>query len=126
MGVLFMNRESNKKGFTLVELLIVISILSFIAAIGINSMKSISDAFKNKADIETSNIIARKIEIEVLAGDIAETTTGITDSEFPKSASSGTDFTADVTFNANGTCTVTVKDGDDFSHDVLIESKAIE
>lgn len=120
-----MFKGKNTKGFTLVELLIVIAVLGMLAAIGVSSMNGITNTFKKKADIENANIIARKIEIEVLAGEITATTTDISNPDFPQSATSGRDLIADVTFNEDGTCTVTVKDNDSFTHDVSIASQGI-
>lgn len=64
----FFKRRLNKKGFTLVELLIVIAVLGIIAGIGVNSMSGITDTFKEKADAQTCEQLARVIEVQVLAG----------------------------------------------------------
>lgn len=60
-------KENKKKGFTLVELLIVIAVLGIISGIGINSMQGVVDTFKRKADERTAEQIARNVEILVLA-----------------------------------------------------------
>lgn len=72
----FIRKRLNKKGFTLVELLIVIAVLGIIAGIGVNTMSGVTETFKKKADIETARMIVRQIEIKVLTGD-ADLTGGL-------------------------------------------------
>lgn len=66
----FIKSRLNKKGFTLVELLIVIAVLGIIAGIGVNQMTGITDTFKVKADKETARIFARQVEVMILAGEV--------------------------------------------------------
>jgi len=82
---MIMKRINNKKGFTLVELLIVIAVLGIIAGIGVTSMSGVTKTFKEKADVETARMVARQIEIQVMAGELslpattAQVDTAITD-----------------------------------------------
>lgn len=64
----FFRKRMNKKGFTLVELLIVIAVLGIIAGIAVPSMSGVTDTFKRKADIETARIAARQVEVMTMAG----------------------------------------------------------
>ncbi len=64
-----LNKLKNKKGFTLVELLVVIAVLGIMAGIGLNSMSGITDIFKKKADEKTCEQIARVVEIKVMTGE---------------------------------------------------------
>lgn len=66
----FFKKRLNKKGFTLVELLIVIAVLGIIAGIGVNSMSGITDTFKKKADTETAKMLARNLEVQIMAGNV--------------------------------------------------------
>lgn len=108
----FFKNRLNKKGFTLVELLIVIAVLGIIAGIGVTSMSGVTTTFKNKADAETARQLSRQIEIQVLAGTITlaggesgdtftkkKPPTGIT---FPETQSGG-DF--EITVAKDGTIT---------------------
>ena len=64
----FFQKRMNKKGFTLVELLIVIAVLGIIAGIAVPSMSGVTDTFKRKADIETARIAVRQVEVMAMAG----------------------------------------------------------
>jgi len=66
----FFRKRLNKKGFTLVELLIVIAVLGIIAGIGINSMSGITDNVKLKADAENAKMMINAIEVQIIADDI--------------------------------------------------------
>lgn len=110
----------NKDGFTLVELLLVVSIIGIIATIGISLFGSTLDTIYQKADVESAKIIAHRIELEILAGDITTSQVDLTRSTFPKSASNDADFKVDVTF-VGETCTITVKDGLGFTSDFVLD-----
>ncbi len=69
----FLKKRLNKKGFTLVELLIVIAVLGIIAGIGVTSMSGITDTFKKKADTETAKMLARVVEVQIMAGNLNAT-----------------------------------------------------
>ncbi len=64
--------KNNKKGFTLVELLVVIAVLGIMAGIGLNSMSGITTIFKQRADEKTCDQIARVIEVRLLAGEFQD------------------------------------------------------
>ncbi len=64
-----MKFRRRKKGFTLVELLVVIAVLGIIAGIGVNSMSGITDIFKLRADDKTVQQIARTIQVRLMADD---------------------------------------------------------
>ncbi len=72
--------KANKKGFTLVELIIVIAVMAVLAAIVVPRMAGISDTFKYKGDKETCGMYARVLEAKVQLGDLT-----LTDSSDTKS-----------------------------------------
>lgn len=65
-------KNMNKKGFTLVELIIVIAVMAILAAIVIPRMAGVTDSFKVKADERVAATIAREIQVMVQTGIIAE------------------------------------------------------
>lgn len=110
-------KRLNKKGFTLVELLIVIAVLGIIAGIGVSSMGNVTDTFKEKADLENVKMVARQIEIFYMSGDLKGTSanTDLTGSgsvgiEYPdpQQASGSFEFSVD----ASGNVIAIIKDGD--------------
>ena len=70
----FIRKKMDKKGFTLVELLVVIAVLGIIAGIAIPRMSGVTDSFKLKADQQTATNLARLTEIRIQIGAI--TTSG--------------------------------------------------
>lgn len=64
----FIRKKMNKKGFTLVELLVVIAVLGIIAGIAIPRMSGVTDSFKLKADKQTAANLARQTQIRIQMG----------------------------------------------------------
>lgn len=74
----FSKRLNNKKGFTLVELLIVIAVLGILAGIAIPRMTGITDEFRLRADQQTAEAVARQVEVFVMSGKLTAPDTGTT------------------------------------------------
>jgi type IV pilus assembly protein PilA len=73
------NKVKNRKGFTLVELLVVLAVLAIISAIAIPRFAGVQDSAKEKADKETINTIQRALELCVaseLGINLPDATTG--------------------------------------------------
>ncbi len=64
----FIQKKMNKKGFTLVELIIVIAVMAILAAIVVPRMSGITQSFKVKADERVCDTLAREIEVSIQAG----------------------------------------------------------
>lgn len=56
----------NKKGFTLVELLIVIAVLGIIAAIAVPRFTGVLSGVKNKAEVSSAKMIVKEVEAEFM------------------------------------------------------------
>lgn len=54
----------NKKGFTLVELLIVIAVLGVIAAIAVPRYSGVMASVRTNAELRTADLFAKEIEVE--------------------------------------------------------------
>ncbi len=79
-----MKEKNKKRGFTIVELIIVLAILAIIAAIAIPNLVDLRNNAANKADVQSANVIKRTVTMYV------------TDGSIPSSAYSGTlTFTID-------------------------------
>jgi len=63
-------KNMNKKGFTLVELIIVIAVMAILAAIVVPRMSGITNSFKVRAAERTCATIAREIEVRIQNGSI--------------------------------------------------------
>lgn len=70
----FIQKKMNKKGFTLVELIIVIAVMAILAAIVIPRMGGITQSFKVKADERVAEQLARSIETQVQIGSLSAST----------------------------------------------------
>jgi len=68
-------KNMNKKGFTLVELIIVIAVMAILAAIVIPRMSGITESFREKADERSCETIARELEIRIQMGTLTPSTT---------------------------------------------------
>lgn len=131
----FVFKKMNKKGFSLIELIVVIAILAIIAAVAIPRFAGIQDKSEIKADATTASEIVNAARIQesdtgtaVVAGNPATTVS----SEYmivPATAQSGTAFAITggganpyvVTWTVSGgnynNYTVTVTENDDFDFD---------
>ncbi len=68
-------KNMNKKGFTLVELIIVIAVMAILAAIVIPRMGGVTTTFKQRADKESAEMLARQLEVIVQSGGTSVTAT---------------------------------------------------
>lgn len=114
----------NKKGFTLVELLIVIAVLGIIAAIAVPRFTGVLSGVKDKADVRAAELFAKEVEAEFMvekwfgATDTEKTITKLADGtdsstgfngEIPKDKN-GTDMTVKIS-KSGSTYTLTVMSG---------------
>jgi len=65
-------KNMNKKGFTLVELIIVIAVMAILAAIVIPRMTGITAIFRENADERSCETIGRELIIRIQTGNIAD------------------------------------------------------
>lgn len=61
----FINKMKNKKGFTLVELIIVLAVLGIIAAIAVPRFTRVQDQARYDADIATGRTLAKATEMYI-------------------------------------------------------------
>lgn len=125
----------NKKGFTLVELLIVIAVLGIIAAIAVPRFAGVLGSVRGSADVRAAELFAKEIEAEFMLEDWAFTDGVNTvakvaskpkegfDGSIPVAQSSKVAMVAKIT-KSGDSYTITITDGATAAVD-LIKDKAI-
>jgi len=132
----------NKKGFTLVELIIVIAVMAILAAIVIPRMSGITQSFRVNADIRSCETLAREIELKIQLGEIGlsaagaqeaasglvETTLagGAIDAPRNNNAAGTVDFWFTYTLDGDGVGTVTVFIGTAADTKFQVDSNDVE
>jgi len=119
----FSKKLSNKKGFTLVELLLVIAILGIIAGVAVPRVLNANTSARFNADQGTARMIVSKIEALVLLDEIdapdltawhviTDLTTGDLDyqEDVPNCQSTNADFYVAISKDAAGLVTIVVTD----------------
>ncbi len=64
------NQKKKRKGFTLIELIIVLAVMAIIAAIAIPNFAAVRNNSKNKADVQSSETIKRTVLMLVSDGSV--------------------------------------------------------
>jgi len=72
-------KNMNKKGFTLVELIIVLAVMAILAAIVVPRMTGITNIFRVNADTRSCETLARELEIRIQSGALASPSTSLAD-----------------------------------------------
>lgn len=133
-------RSKNKKGFSLIELIVVIAILAIIAAVAIPRFAGIQERSTIKADAATAAEIVNAARIQhteenaviTAANDTYEAATGVIGADYmtvPASSQSGGVFTIQynsttdlyqVQFTPTGYNAVTVTENVEFDYDTHV------
>lgn len=66
------NLKKRKKGFTLIELIIVIAIIAILAAVTVPRLSGFRDSAKEKADIANAKVIVNTVSVLLANGDISD------------------------------------------------------
>lgn len=74
----FSKKLKNKKGFTLVELLIVIALLGILAGIAIPRMTGLTDDARANADAATAQTLMRDAQVAIVSGQLTTAATAFT------------------------------------------------
>lgn len=93
-----LNKKTKKKGFTLIELIIVLAVMAIIAAIAIPSFSAVRNNSKVKADKQSEETIKRSVLALVADETIKQGTDNKT-----VTFTDGTQELANMTFSANWT-----------------------
>ena len=110
-----MNSKKHKKGFTLLEIIAVISLLIVISSMAIPAYTGIVDTQKKRADVATALQlceIAKTYYIETKDNDATKLKAYITEQfggDYPKSKYNNTEFS--VTFGTGNKPSVSIADG---------------
>lgn len=98
------NQSKKKKGFTLIEMIIVIAVMAIIAAIAVPSLSGVKDSVAKKADKQSCETIERTAKMVLADKDLTSA-----------------DGTYSVTFGNNDS--VVVKNKDNVEDDIAKELK---
>ncbi|ERI94166.1 prepilin-type cleavage/methylation protein [Clostridiales bacterium oral taxon 876 str. F0540] len=83
------NVKKKRKGFTLIELIIVLAIMAIIAAIAIPNFTAVRNNSRNKADVQSAETIKRTVMMLVADGSITPATAAATPKTFTVTFPSG-------------------------------------
>ncbi len=75
-NVITTNQKKRRKGFTLIELIIVLAVMAIIAAIAIPNFSAVSKNSKNKADVQSAETIKRNVLMLVSDDSVQKPSTG--------------------------------------------------